>query len=82
MTYGTQDIRSREKIFNVIADTLYGLSLASVVGSAVLMIRGAGMKDHERESRLQRWSLFVGQWAPTFLILGLYNKLVKVAGSD
>ncbi len=27
-------------------------------------------------------SLFVGQWAPTFLILGLYNKLVKVAGHD
>ena len=27
-------------------------------------------------------SVFVGQWAPTLLILGLYNKLVKVAGSD
>jgi len=27
-------------------------------------------------------SLFVGQWVPTLLILGLYNKLVKVAGSD
>ena len=27
-------------------------------------------------------SLFVGQWAPTFLVLGLYNKLVKVEGSD
>lgn len=27
-------------------------------------------------------ALFVGQWAPTFLILGLYNKLVKVAGHD
>ena len=27
-------------------------------------------------------SNFVGQWAPTFLILGLYNKIVKVAGSD
>ncbi|MDX1962890.1 MAG: hypothetical protein SFX18_07045 [Pirellulales bacterium] len=27
-------------------------------------------------------SVFVGQWAPTFLILGLYNKLVKVAGTD
>jgi hypothetical protein len=26
-------------------------------------------------------SLFIGQWAPTLLILGLYNKLVKVAGS-
>jgi hypothetical protein len=24
---------------------------------------------------------FVGQWAPTILILGLYNKLVKIAGS-
>ena len=27
-------------------------------------------------------SLFVGQWAPTFLIFGLYNKLVKQLGSD
>jgi len=27
-------------------------------------------------------SLFVGQWAPTFLIFGLYNKLVKELGSD
>ncbi len=25
---------------------------------------------------------FVGQWAPTFLILGVYNKLVKQHGSD
>lgn len=27
-------------------------------------------------------ALFVGQWAAPFLILGLYNKVVKVAGSD
>jgi hypothetical protein len=27
-------------------------------------------------------SLFVGQWAPSFLIMGLYNKLVKVEGHD
>jgi hypothetical protein len=27
-------------------------------------------------------STFVGQWVPTLLILGLYNKLVKVVGSD
>jgi hypothetical protein len=26
--------------------------------------------------------LFVGQWVAPFLILGLYNKIVKVAGSD
>jgi hypothetical protein len=44
---------------------------ASIVGSLTLHLTG---REHE--------SLFVGQWAPTFLILGLYNKLVKVAGSD
>jgi len=27
-------------------------------------------------------SLFVGQWVPTFLLLGVYNKIVKVAGHD
>lgn len=27
-------------------------------------------------------AVFVGEWAPTFLILGLYNKLVKQLGSD
>lgn len=43
----------------------------SILGSLVLQLMG---KQHE--------SLFVGQWAPTFLILGLYNKVVKVAGSD
>jgi len=25
---------------------------------------------------------FVGQWVPAFLMLGLYNKIVKVMGSD
>lgn len=25
---------------------------------------------------------FIGHWAPTFLMLGLYNKLVKLQGSD
>jgi hypothetical protein len=27
-------------------------------------------------------ALFLGQWAAPFLILGLYNKLVKVEGHD
>ena len=25
---------------------------------------------------------FVGEWAPTFLLLGVYNKIVKLLGSD
>ena len=44
---------------------------ASIVGS--LLLQMSGRKED---------SQFVGQWAPTFLILGLYNKIVKVAGSD
>jgi len=27
-------------------------------------------------------ALFVGQWAPTFLLLGNYNKMVKLGGHD
>ncbi len=27
-------------------------------------------------------SLFIGQWVPTLLLFGIYNKIVKVAGSD
>ena len=30
----------------------------------------------------QKESLFVGQWVAPFLLLGVYNKIVKVAGSD
>lgn len=29
-----------------------------------------------------KMALFVGQWAAPFLLLGVYNKLVKVEGSD
>lgn len=28
------------------------------------------------------WSLFVGQWPAAFLLFGIYNKIVKVEGSD
>ena len=27
-------------------------------------------------------SMFIGQWAPSLLIMGLYNKLVKLEGHD
>ena len=53
------------------SDAFLWAALASIGGSLYLQVTGQ-----------QKTSLFVGQWAPTFLILGLYNKLVKVAGSD
>ena len=51
------------------------LFLWAAVGS---IATSATMKAMGRDTD----ALFFGQWAPTFLILGLYNKLVKVAGSD
>ncbi len=48
-----------------------GAAIGAMAGSAVLKIVG---KDN--------WALFVGQWAPAFLIMGVYNKLVKQHGSD
>ncbi len=30
----------------------------------------------------QKTALFVGQWAAPFLLLGIYNKLVKLEGHD
>jgi hypothetical protein len=53
------------------SDTFLWAAGASIVASLTLKMMD---KDHA--------ALFVGQWAPTFLILGLYNKVVKVAGSD
>jgi hypothetical protein len=46
-------------------------AVASIAASLILQASG---KKHA--------STFVGQWAPTVLILGLYNKLVKQLGSD
>lgn len=43
----------------------------SILGS--ISFQAAG-KKHE--------ALFVGQWVAPFLILGLYNKMVKQHGSD
>ena len=34
------------------------------------------------KSKKSHDALFIGQWAAPLLILGLYNKLVKVNGSD
>jgi hypothetical protein len=53
------------------SDTFLWLAVGAITGSAVLQIAGN-----------KHVSLFVGQWAPTFLLLGLYNKLVKQLGSD
>lgn len=52
------------------SDIFLWAAVGSMIGSAVFHATGN-----------KHMSLFVGQWAPTLLLMGLYNKLVKVAGS-
>jgi hypothetical protein len=33
-------------------------------------------------SERKEFANFVGLWAPSFLLIGIYNKLVKLQGSD
>ena len=53
------------------SDTFLWAAAASIATSATFQMMGN-----------RHASVFVGQWAPTLLILGLYNKLVKQLGSD
>jgi hypothetical protein len=53
------------------SDWFLWAAVGSIAASATLQATG---KKHA--------STFVGQWVPTILILGLYNKLVKQLGSD
>ena len=47
-------------------ESWYWLALGSIGASALLKLRG---KDD--------WVIFVGQWPPTFLLFGLYHRLVR-----
>ncbi|WP_461040127.1 hypothetical protein [Spirosoma harenae] len=53
------------------SDLFLWASLGSMAASLALQAMG-----HRNRS------LFVGQWAAPFLLLGLYNKLVKLEGHD
>jgi len=53
------------------SDAFLWAAFGAIGASMILQISG---KDHKAN--------LVGQWAPTLLILGLYNKIVKLMGSD
>ncbi len=74
-TFGEREDRITGSIESQTAKVPSSAYLAAAIGSmgvsALLKVLG---KDD--------WALFVGQWAPSFLIIGVYNKLVKQHGSD
>jgi len=52
------------------SDTFLWAAVGSIGVSLAMMVMG-----EEKQAN------FIGQWAPTLLILGLYNKMVKLHGS-
>ena len=56
---------------------------AAILGSLALQIFGMRDRGVEKSSaRPAPLASFVGMWVPSILMLGVYNKIVKVAGSD
>lgn len=54
-------------------------SMAFLILAAGSMALSVGLKMAKPKSES---ASFVGLWAPTFLLLGIYNKLVKLEGND
>lgn len=48
-----------------------GVALGAMAVSLMCQVTGQG-----------KWGNFIAQWVPTWLIIGLYNKLVKLGGHD
>jgi hypothetical protein len=53
------------------SDWFLWAALGSIAASLIFQLTGEDKK-----------ATFVGHWAPTFLSLGIYNKLVKLHGSE
>ncbi len=60
-----------EQTGKIPSDVFLWASLGSMAASLALKI----FKEDDK-------ALFVGQWAAPFLLLGVYNKLVKLEGHD
>lgn len=49
----------------------------ALAGGVVALSFGLAMSRRKKS-----WANFVGQWVPTILLLGIYDKIVKTHGSD
>lgn len=68
---GSVALAIEEQTAKIPSDVFLWAALGSIATSLILHV-----SDKKEEAR------FVGQWVSPFLLLGVYNKLVKIAGSD
>ena len=78
--YGTTQTQPREDEItkeiehytaSIPSSAFLGVAVAAMGASLVFQMVGQG-----------KWGIFIAQWVPTWLIIGLYNKVVKLEGHD
>lgn len=71
---GTEDrfTKTIEEYTSDIPSTAYlGVAIGAMALSLIAQMAGQG-----------KWGNFIAQWVPTWLIIGVYNKVVKLEGHD
>lgn len=68
---GTIARKIEEQTAKIPSDVFLWASIGSMLISLTLKLAGSS-----------KTALFIGQWAPSFLLFGIYNKLVKQLGHD
>jgi hypothetical protein len=67
-----QFTKSVEEYTAAIPSTAYlGVAIGAMALSFMFQVAGQG-----------KWGNFIAQWVPTWLIIAVYNKLVKLEGHD
>ena len=51
-------------------------------GYLAVAIGAMGLSLASQMAGRGKWGNFIAQWVPTWLVIGLYNKLVKLEGHD
>ena len=64
---GKVTAKLEERTSRVASGTYLGLAIGSMIASAAFQLAG------KRET-----ASFIGQWVPSLLVIGMYNKLVKI----
>ena len=70
-TEGTVARSIEQETAKLPSDLFLWAAVGAMAGSAALQIAGR-----------KQVSNFIGEWVPTLLIFGLYNKMVKLLGSE
>jgi hypothetical protein len=78
-TYSAQQAKTEDEFTKTVEDytaeipssAYLGIAVGAMALSLVCQATGQG-----------KWGNFIAQWVPTWLIIGVYNKLVKLEGHD